>query len=63
MARKTELVRLKSGRILAGVAGGLADYLGWPRFLVRLLFVIFAFTGIGELVYIVMWLLVPKTGR
>ena len=46
-------------RVLSGVAGGLADYLSVPPWLVRLGFVILAFTGTGILLYLVGWVLIP----
>ena len=60
------LQRSRDQRILAGVCGGLAEWLGWSPTLVRLLFVIVsvasaAFPGI--LVYILMWILMPKRGN
>lgn len=54
------LVRPRRGRIIAGVCAALADRFGLPRFLVRLGFVIFGITGIGELVYIILWIMIPK---
>jgi phage shock protein C len=54
------LSRPRRGKIIAGVCAGLARRFGLPKFLVRLFFVIFAFVGIGEIVYIVLWILMPK---
>ena len=54
------LQRPREGRIIAGVCAGIADRLGVSRFLVRLAFVIFGFTGAGELAYIVAWVLMPN---
>ena len=48
------------GRVIAGVAAAVADGVGLPRWLVRLLFVIAGLTGAGELLYIVLWVLLPK---
>jgi phage shock protein PspC (stress-responsive transcriptional regulator) len=49
--------------LIAGVCGGLADYLGWSPFRVRLIYVLVsvlsaAFPGI--IVYLVLWFLMPK---
>ena len=49
--------------LIAGVCGGLADYLGWSPFRVRLIYVLLsvlsaAFPGI--IVYLVLWFLMPK---
>ena len=54
------LVRPRSGKVLAGVCAALADRFGLSRGLVRLAFVLFGLFGVGELVYIVLWVLIPK---
>ena len=54
------LVRPRHGRIIAGVCGAVADRLGISRSLVRIGFVIFGLVGVGELVYIALWILIPK---
>ncbi len=46
--------------MIAGVCAGLANYFGWSSQMVRIGFVFFALFGIGELVYIVLWILMPK---
>lgn len=54
------LVRPRQGRIIAGVCAGLARRFGISVTLIRIAFVIFAVTGIGELVYLILWLIIPK---
>lgn len=54
------LSRPRSGRMIAGVCAGVADHYGWSRSTVRLLFVLFGLFGAGELVYIVLWIVMPK---
>ena len=50
-----------SDRILAGVCGGLADYLGLDRSMVRLATLIgILFLGLSGWVYVLMWLIVPE---
>lgn len=56
------LVRPRSGKIIAGVCAALAARFGIPKFLVRVGFVIFGLVGIGELVYIALWIMIPKEG-
>ena len=56
----SQLVRPRNGKWIGGVCAGLADRFGLPRLLVRLGFVIFGVVGIGELVYIVLWIVIPK---
>ena len=51
------------GRVLAGVCAALANRFGLSVALIRLLFVIFAVTGAGELAYIVLWILIPKSSH
>ena len=51
-------------RMIAGVCGGLAQWLGWSPGLVRFLYVLLsllsaAFPGI--LVYIILWILMPRS--
>jgi phage shock protein PspC (stress-responsive transcriptional regulator) len=57
------LVRRTDHRIIAGVAGGIADYLGLEPWLVRIAFVVLVpFGGFGALAYLIAWLLVPPAG-
>lgn len=54
------LVRPRQGKLIAGVCAAIADRFGMPKWLVRLGFIIFGLVGIGELVYILLWILIPK---
>ena len=54
------LVRPRSGKILAGVCAALADRFGLSRGLMRVAFVLFGLFGVGELVYLVLWVVIPK---
>lgn len=57
-------LRLSSrNRLLAGVCGGLAKWLGWDVTLVRVLYVAVSVVSVafpGILVYLVLWLVMPK---
>lgn len=58
-----KLHRSRNNRILAGVMGGIAEYVGWSPFWVRLLFVIISSLSAavpGILIYIVLWFVMPK---
>ncbi len=58
---KDRLYRSRKERVLGGVCGGLAEYFDIDPIIVRILFVILGpATGIGLLVYIVMWITVPE---
>ena len=61
---KNPLHRSRRHRMIAGVCGGLADWLGWNVTLVRVLYVLLsllsaAFPGI--LVYIILWVIMPDS--
>ena len=58
----TALARPRSGKLIAGVCAALSERTGLPKVLVRLGFVVFGFVGVGELAYIVLWVLIPKQG-
>jgi signal transduction histidine kinase len=53
------LVRRTDTRVVAGVAGGIADHLDMPVGVVRVVFAVLAGSGIGFLAYIALWVLVP----
>lgn len=49
--------------MIAGVCGGLADWLGWSPTLVRILYVIISIASAafpGLLAYFILWILMPK---
>ena len=56
------LVRPRYPRAIAGVCSGIALFYGWDVTLVRILFAVFTFltTGVGILVYMAAWLLLPE---
>ena len=57
------LVRRSDRRMVAGVAGGIADYLGIEAWIVRIGFVVLIpFGGFGALAYLIAWLLIPAAG-
>jgi len=54
------LYRSRNERMIAGVCGGLADYLHTDPTLIRLLFVLFALAGgPGLVAYLILWIVVP----
>jgi phage shock protein C len=59
-----KLERPRKGRLVAGVAAGIAEYFGVDATLVRLAFAIAAcFGGLGILMYLAGWLLIPEEGE
>ncbi|MBN2327107.1 MAG: PspC domain-containing protein [Candidatus Omnitrophica bacterium] len=52
--------------IIAGVCGGLAEWLGWPAGRVRVIYVLVSFFSVafpGILAYIILWFLMPHPDR
>lgn len=62
MATEGKSFRRSNDRIIAGVCGGIANYLGWTPGRVRVLYVIVSILSAafpGTLVYLLLWLVVP----
>lgn len=60
MNNPKRLSRSKSEKMIAGVCGGLAHYLGLDPTLVRLIFLLISLAGgQGVLIYLVMWVITP----
>jgi phage shock protein PspC (stress-responsive transcriptional regulator) len=58
------LQRPVKGRMVAGVAAGLGEYFGLDPVLVRVVFVaVTLIAGIGVLIYLAGWLLIPEEGE
>jgi phage shock protein C len=59
-----KLVRKREGRMVAGVCAGLAAYFGIDANLIRLIFGVTTIVwGLGALVYVVAWAVVPEEGE
>ena len=57
------LYRSRRHSVIAGVCGGLAEWLGWSPTWVRLLYVIISILSVafpGLIVYIILWVVMPK---
>lgn len=55
------LYRSRQNRTLAGVCGGIAEYLGWDPTLVRVAWIILTLLGgSGILIYLILWLVMPE---
>ena len=57
------LYRSRRYRILAGVCGGIAEWLGWDPTLVRVLYVLVSFFSVafpGIIVYLLLWAIMPQ---
>ena len=58
---ESRLTRSETDKMIAGVCGGLAEYLNLDPVWVRLLFVLLIFaSGIGIPIYLVLWVIMPR---
>lgn len=56
-----KLMRSATDKMVAGVAAGVADYIGLDVALVRIAFVVLALLGgPGILLYIILWVVMPE---
>lgn len=63
MTTSNPLRRSRRHKLLGGVCGGLAEWLGWDVTLVRILYVVVSILSAafpGALVYVVLWIMMPK---
>ena len=50
--------------MIAGVCGGIAEWLGWDPTVVRILYVLVSVLSVafpGIIVYVILWILMPNT--
>ena len=63
MAHGRVLRRSRRNRMIAGVVGGLAEFLGIDPTLARVLYVIISLASVafpGVLIYIICWFVIPE---
>ncbi len=59
-----KLFRSRKDRMIAGVCGGLAEYLNADPVWIRLFFILLLVaTGFGFWAYLILWIIVPEEGR
>ena len=57
------LRRSRKHKMIAGVCGGIAEWLGWDPTVVRVVYVVGSILSVafpGILVYVVLWIVMPK---
>ena len=59
------LYRSSKNKIIAGICGGIGEYLGIDPVIVRLVWVIFTLLsfGAGILAYVIAWLIIPRNPK
>ncbi|HMC37045.1 MAG TPA: PspC domain-containing protein [Actinomycetota bacterium] len=55
-----QLTRSETNRRIAGVCGGIAEYFDIDPIFVRVAFIAAAFMGWGLILYIVLWIVLPR---
>ena len=57
------LYRSRNEKIIAGVCGGIAEWLGWNPGTVRVAYVVLSILSVGfpgTIAYIILWIVMPK---
>ena len=55
------LYRSRKDKILGGVCGGIANYLGVDPVIIRFVWILFALAyGTGIIAYIIAWIIIPQ---
>lgn len=60
------LLRSRKNRVLGGVCGGIAEWLGWSPNAVRVLYVVVSVLSAafpGAIVYVVLWMVMPQAAE
>ncbi len=55
-----KLYRMREGKVLAGVCGGIAEYFDLDPTIIRVIWALLAATGTGILAYIICALIIPE---
>ena len=58
----SQRLRKSRDRIIAGVCGGIAEWIGWDPTVVRVIYVVVSIISIafpGILVYLLLWIVMP----
>ena len=56
-------LKRSNNRLLAGVCGGIAEYLGWDPSLTRLAYLLLTILSAGfpgGLIYLILWIIMPE---
>ena len=59
-SQKARLGRIPTMGYLGGVCSGIAYFTATPVWLVRAAFIVVSFIGLGVVIYVVLWIFMPK---
>ncbi len=65
-ARRNRKLCRSRDRVIAGVCGGIAEWIGWPATRIRVLYVVISILSAafpGTLVYLILWVVMPGPDR
>jgi len=54
------LYRSNTDKVIGGVCGGLGEYLEIDPVILRIIWAVLGFAGIGIIAYIISWIVIPK---
>lgn len=60
------LYRSRKHKMIGGVCGGIADWLGWDPTTVRIAYVVLSILSVGfpgTIAYIILWIVMPEEPR
>jgi len=63
MSMATQRLTRSKNKVIGGVCGGIANYLGWDPAMVRILYLVISVLSAafpGTLVYIILWAVMPE---
>ncbi|HEY6352788.1 MAG TPA: PspC domain-containing protein [Candidatus Angelobacter sp.] len=60
MVTRQRLLRPRSGRKIAGVCQGFAEYFDLDVSLIRIVWLVCVICGIGAIAYVVAWIIIPE---
>lgn len=64
MEKVKRLYRSGENKMLAGICGGIAEYLNVDPTIIRLLWILFCFAGgAGLLFYLIAWIIIPRNPK
>ena len=61
--QRPRLQRSRKDKMIAGVCGGIAEWMGWDPTVVRLFYILLSILSAafpGVLVYLILWLVTPQ---